>query len=147
MDKCETHLNEYILKEDADKRVSFALKENSSYYTELLRQQREDHANAQQLLIERYSRADTFLTYIYRKTCQLAIAKQSKLNWDWFDNTDFHTKTEACNQVEILLQMGMDFQTLLNTIKQDEILNHQWRSIVMVMRLAGYDSFDKQKDI
>jgi hypothetical protein len=152
MDKCVGHLSEYISKEESNNRINDALRANSAYYTDLLKHQLEDHMNVQELLISRYGRADGFLNYVWSRICKLAKTKKSKLNYSWNEALDFRDPRsekcqEACVQVEILLQMGIDFQTLLNTIKNDELLRNQWRGIVMTMRLAGYDSFDKTKDI
>lgn len=149
MDQCGNHLKEYISLIDHEERLKKALADNSKYYNDLLAQKDVEFLNLRDKLIQRYSRADIFLEVLGQRALQAAREKNVTLDQRWLrkqidlDNLD----SPIIQQMDALLQMGIDFEVLLKTIRQDETLNHQWKNILMIMRLSGYDTFDRQKDI
>lgn len=144
MDKCDHHLATYVKISEVDRLVE----EGIQYRLECYLRDRK-------MLIERYSRADTFLKIVYNRILAMRGIDPKKIIYfgDVPDcakslraGGDGVPSAEAFLEVDKILQMGLDFEILLNTMNNDEILAAQWKSIVMTMRLCGHDSFQKEDE-
>lgn len=147
MDNCDNELKNYISIKDHQRVLDQTLQRQCDVQAANYTRKINDLTNS-------YKNADAFIRMVSSRILYLTTSKEYSNKKSIQNIQDILSLTEtgkaspdACVVVDKILTMGLDFEILLNTMRSDEILMHQWKKIIMTMRLAGYDKLSKDEDI